>query len=439
MASIRKRKRANGDVWIVDYRDHAGIRRWITCRTRREADEVRAEKVADARQARPRPADPNVTFEEYATAWLAGPTGDLRPSTRRGYDQVLKHHLRPAFGALKVRALHVGHVKALLAEKRTAGYSKNMVRLMRATLSVMLGDAVEGGLLATNPVAQLTRRRRTADGRLSRAERQQKIRPLGPDQLAAVLTAAWEHERRLAPYLLALARAGLRPSEGLALQWDDLDFGARQLRVERSLGSDGRDAPTKTGEARTVDMSAELARALLRVQHERKAETLKRRWAEVPPWVFVSDAGTPLDLSNVTKGWRRVLKKAKLPAFRLYDLRHTFATALLAQGAPITYVAAQMGHAKPTTTLAHYAHWLPRVDSRWVDGLDADAGLVAAAVGSQLVANPGIGGVRRSASGENPWSRRPDLNRGPVDYESTALPTELRRPALILREVRRRH
>lgn len=62
----------------------------------------------------------------------------------------------------------------------------------------------------------------------------------------------------------------------------------------------------------------------------------------------------------MTKAWRRVLKKVKRPAFRLYDLRHTFAITLLAEGAPLTYVAAQMGHTKPTTTLLWHAHWLPR-------------------------------------------------------------------------------
>lgn len=43
-----------------------------------------------------------------------------------------------------------------------------------------------------------------------------------------------------------------------------------------------------------------------------------------------------------------MLKAAELPNFRLYDLRHTFASLPLAQNAPITYVAAQLGHAKPT-------------------------------------------------------------------------------------------
>ncbi len=52
---------------------------------------------------------------------------------------------------------------------------------------------------------------------------------------------------------------------------------------------------------------------------------------QVPARVFVSPSGTPIDLSKLTKRWRRLLTQAKLPGFRLYDLRHTFATELLAQ------------------------------------------------------------------------------------------------------------
>jgi hypothetical protein len=64
-------------------------------------------------------------------------------------------------------------------------------------------------------------------------------------------------------------------------------------------------------------------------------------------------------------------RPAELPNFRLYDLRHTSASLLLAQNAPITYVAAQLGHAKPTTTLRWYAHWLPTNRRTYVDALDA--------------------------------------------------------------------
>ena len=68
-----------------------------------------------------------------------------------------------------------------------------------------------------------------------------------------------------------------------------------------------------------------------------------------------------------------VLKKAELSGFRVYDLRHTFASLLLAQGAPVTYVSAQLGHSRPTTTLQWYAHWLPGGRERFMDGLAGPA------------------------------------------------------------------
>src|SRR5262249_32275583 len=157
-----------------------------------------------------------------------------------------------------------------------------------------------------NPVSQLARRRRIQAGTVKPADRQRTIRPLAPDELKTALVVAEETGRQVHSYILTLARAGLRPSEGLALQWGDLVFKSRELRVERSLDATGRVVPTKTGYARTVDMSVGLATTLQRLRSERTAETLRRGWAEVPVWVFCSEVGTPLDLSNVTKAWRRV-------------------------------------------------------------------------------------------------------------------------------------
>ncbi len=74
---------------------------------------------------------------------------------------------------------------------------------------------------------------------------------------------------------------------------------------------------------------------------------------------------------DAARRFAKALKRANLSGFRLYDLRHTFATLLLSRGVPITYVSAQLGHAKPTATLQWYSHWLPAPDSnRFVDGLD---------------------------------------------------------------------
>jgi integrase len=108
--------------------------------------------------------------------------------------------------------------------------------------------------------------------------------------------------------------------------------------------------------------------ALSRHQAQLEAEALMAN-REPAPWIFPSEAGTPLDYSRVANTFRWLLRRAGLPRFRPYDLRHTHATQLLESGAPITYVAHQLGHAKPTTTFAYYAHWLPRDDRTYIDRL----------------------------------------------------------------------
>ena len=140
------------------------------------------------------------------------------------------------------------------------------------------------------------------------------------------LAATWERERRLHPLFLLIARTGLRLGEALALQWDDLDFSAREIRVERALF--GRDlSMPKSGHGRTVDVSKQLTEALRGLQAARKAEKLRRGLQELPPWVFVSHVGTPLDHANVEKAFKRVLKAAGLPMhFTPHCLRHTFAS-----------------------------------------------------------------------------------------------------------------
>jgi len=160
-------------------------------------------------------------------------------------------------------------------------------------------------------------------------------------------------------------------------------------------------------------MSEQLVRTLRRLEVDRMVEKMKRGWAEMPLWVFCTDEGTPLDESRVRKAFGQALRRAKLPSFRPYDLRHTYASLLLAQGAPITYVSAQLGHTDATTTLCWYARWIPRTDKRAVDALDdaratAKLPLEAAqggTVGDQLVTNlPSESQIGHSAVSEVPDS-----------------------------------
>ena len=287
------------------------------------------------------------------------------------------------------------------------------MRLIRAVLSVLLSDAVDDGIILANAALQLRGSRRRRPDSISQAERQKKIRPMNHGQLAAFLATAQADSRHY-PLFLLLARTGLRPGEAYALQWGDLDLRGREIRVERSLSAGQIETP-KTGQTRTVDMSEQLAPPAPRDRpHGREAPPRVAGDAAVD---LLHGRGDAARREPRTEALAQALKRAKLPGFRVYDLRHTFASLLLAQNAPITYVSAQLGHTDATTTLRWYARWLPRTDTRAVDMLDdgwvspgerlgeAQVG----SVGSQLVANPGS----EDETGAPDDSEAPDLSGGP--------------------------
>ncbi len=95
----------------------------------------------------------------------------------------------------------------------------------------------------------------------------------------------------------------------------------------------------------------------------------------MPPWVFCSEAGTPLDHTNVEKAFKRVLKAAGLPLhFTPHCLRHTFASLLLQAGVGPVYVQRQLGHASIQLTVDTYGKWLPMGNKAAVDRLDDPSG-----------------------------------------------------------------
>jgi integrase len=189
MASIRRRKDRKGTRWIVDCRDIPGGRR-LTFKTREEAELARADLVKASQQAQPVPTDRDVTLDTFADRWLAQIAVSVEANTLNSYRQNLAKHIRPVFGPMKLRAIHRGHVKAFLAKKRLEGLSKNSVRLIRATLSVMLGDAVDDGVLQVNPAAGTGRRGRKRPDTISSTERQQAIRVMDYRQLVTFLKCA---------------------------------------------------------------------------------------------------------------------------------------------------------------------------------------------------------------------------------------------------------
>ena len=262
------------------------------------------------------------------------------------------------------------------------------------------GSGSLDGLLVANPADKLGRTLRLAT---SSNVRQEEIKALTREQISSFLAASAAttgSARRYYPFFLLLARTGMRMGEALALQWTDLDFGNHQIRVVRAFSVGHIESP-KSGRSRAVDLSAQLAHTLLRLQVERRAETLRQGWAETPPWVFCNEAGMPLDGSRVRKGFAKILEAAGLPLhFTPHCLRHSFASLLFQQGESPQYVQRQLGHSSITLTADLYGRWLPAGNRAAVDRLDDPSGSkVVATRGSESLAALELSGKTGAGGG----------------------------------------
>ena len=375
MARVWKRK--DRDCWVADYRDENGSRRRLTARTRKEAETLLHDKIQEAREAeKPECANPDITLGEYVETWLEDQEDALETHTTRSYKHLLHGHILPKLGRLKVREIKRSHIKGLLDGKRRDGYLKdgkklryarNTLRLMRSSLASVLTDALDDGIIKTNPALQITNRKKKGPAGPVKNE----IRPMDWEQLQTFLASSRKNaDPRYTVMFELMAKTGLRPSEARALYLDgDIDVQRKTLRVERAFSDTDRIKGTKTNKRREVDLSQDLIPVLEQHRIRIRAEALKLGIAD-PKWLFPNTVGEPLDKNNVGRVFRRVLKKAKLPHFRPYDLRHTFASMLLARGARLPYVSAQLGHSNPAVTLKYYAHYMPSEGGRYVDMLD---------------------------------------------------------------------
>jgi integrase len=145
---------------------------------------------------------------------------------------------------------------------------------------------------------------------------------------------------------------------------------ARFIEVRRNRVA-GRLTTSKNGKTRRVDMSDQLAGTLRALLTARKTQTLRNGWGQVPEWTFCNESGGPLDRDNLRhRVFYKLLAKAGLRRIRLHDLRHTYASLLIAQGESLAYVRDQLGHASIQLTVDTYGHLVPGANRQAVNRLD---------------------------------------------------------------------
>jgi integrase len=261
-------------------------------------------------------------------------------------------------------------VKAFLAEK-VAGekHSRNTIRLMIAPLRAILNHAIEDELIDRNPALRI--------GRFYRVHFEtRKPTALAPDESQRLLEAAKKFYPEYHPLFLCALRAGLRQGELLGLKWGDIQFGQdesdtnRYILVQRNLQA-GRLTSTKTLKRRRVDLSRELRQVMLDLRDSKFLVAFQRGIDAENELIFQDPERRALDRNVLTRVFKCCLARAGLREIRFHDLRHTFGSQLIQNGASLVYVRDQMGHSSIRVTADIYGHLLPSANVNLVDRLDA--------------------------------------------------------------------
>ena len=350
------------NVWLVRIylgRDETGKRIYLnkTIHGPRKAAQAWLNQRLTERDAGIAVKPAQQTLNEYLDRWLeTAVKPKVRPKTWMGYRSLLHNHIRPALGARPLAKIKPLEVQQAFQDMIDRGLSARTIEYTRMVLRQAFKQAIQWRLLTFNPCdgVQIPRRQR------------REMQALSPEQARRFLVVA-RGTRYGMLFELAIT-TGLRPSEYLALKWEDIDFERGTLSVVRSLdampGGGFRLEETKTRNSRrVVKLLPGVLRALLehRQAQQRLREEAGERWNE-QGFVFTNAEGGPLDGHNLSsRHLRRILKEAGLPQIRLYDLRHTAATLALSAGVPVKVVSEMLGHSSVALTLDVYSHVLPHM------------------------------------------------------------------------------
>src|SRR5579884_531529 len=369
-------------AYKVRWREH-GHNRARVFKLKKDADYFDAQ-VARARQLGPLAVEVltsrgGPTLGQWIEErWGPEHAASLAQSSRDRYAEVYALHVAPWLDGMPLRDITVRVLRQWQLERERSGVSAGTIHKCRTLLSSVLRHAAEDEVIPANPLSLV---------RGPKAPQRDAVTPLAPSTVerirAAMLNppprevaAAHKGQRQRRRYELPapgtpqtrlrdalvvsiLAYSGLRPGELRALKFSDI--GENTINVQRAANPDGSVKATKTANRRSVKLLAPPARDL------REYQMMLGR----PPagsLLLTDDQGKPWDKSawqmwRVDR-WAPACRAAGLdPAPRPYDLRHSFASLLLAEGRQPTWVAAQLGHSL-AVLLSTYAHLIDEYEER---------------------------------------------------------------------------
>lgn len=299
--------------------------------TRGQAQQALLERLRSMNEGLHVPVQ-RMSFADYCAKWDKEILSNYRSSTQAFYRSTLNRWILPHFGPWPLSEIQPPDVQAFVNQFR--GYSTSVLKHLRATLSCVFHTAMTWRYVQHNPATGLD---------LPRGKSVKRAVVLTPEQLRLVIANLQEPYRTMAT---VMAGTAIRESELLALNWSDIDFPNRLIRVRRSVYRGVLDEQTKTEESRRdIPMCDTVARALHDLEHGpyRRGE-----------YVFMTERGKISRPEGVQqRHFNPLAERLGIPRFSWRSFRRTSATALHERGVPLKVQREIMGHTNEETSLLY--------------------------------------------------------------------------------------
>jgi integrase len=337
--------------WQARWRDPDGKQRAKVFARKIDADNMVASMEHNKLQGTyVDPRAGRIAFRSYAEKWLVNQV-QHRDTTRDQVRRLVTKHMIDVFGDRTLDSIVRSDITAWVTE-RTATLAPVTVVTAYRYLAAIFRSAVADRKLAQSPCQQIE---------LPKVEKIPVV-PLTVEQVEAIANRMPPRYRAL---LLVGATTGLRFGELIGVTLDRVDFLRKTLRVDRQWRDryNNFGPPKYPASYRTIPL-AEATIGIL-AAHLAEFPALDREGG------FVFHEGTrPIRRNAFSVIWHEAADKVRRDVTP-HDLRHFYASVLIAKGADVKLVQARMGHESAQTTLDDYGHLWPDSDERTRTAIDA--------------------------------------------------------------------
>ncbi len=384
MGTIRKKTVCKGDKqyeywearYTIGFDSGTGkqVQKSVSGKTQKEVAQKLKELTA-ALDAGTYIAPSKVTVGQWLDLWQQDYLVDVRPSTVTSYEAIIRNHIKPKIGAIRLDSLTTQDIQEFYnrlrfsTENRKA-LSAKTIKNIHGILHHALQQAMLNNYIRTNPSNSCVIPRVT----------KKKVKPLNEYQIADFLKAIKGHKYENL-FLVALF-TGIRQGEICGLQWECVNFDDGTILIDKQLqslrGKTRGDSekyilvPTKNGKERTITAAPYVMELLWKTKQSQNAN--RKTWGKAfqeNDLVFTDEFGNRITPQALYRAFKIIVTESGMPMVRFHDLRHSYAVISLKSGDDVKTVQENLGHATAAFTLDVYGHVTEKMKKDSADRMQA--------------------------------------------------------------------